>query len=168
MNKRGELSDLIVWVITIFIFAVGLFILAYITPQIIGGLKTAGLNSSSEAAQAIENTQATLGFTINSGFLILFSGFIISMFISAFLVRTHPIFLFLYIFFLVVSLVLALYMGNAYYDLQTNPLFADSLDNSSFINTIMNYIVEITLAVGALSLIIMFSKFSTYGGSQPF
>jgi hypothetical protein len=168
MNKKGELSDMLVWVITIFIFAVGLFILAYVSPQIIGGLKTAGLNSSSAASNAIEDTQATLGVTINSGFLILFSGFVISMLISSFLVRTHPIFIFLYIFFLIISLVLALYVGNAYYDLQNNSVFVDNQDNTSFINTIMNHLVEITLAVGAISLIVMFSKFSTYGGSQPF
>jgi hypothetical protein len=168
MNNKGELSDMLVWVITIFIFAVGLFILAYVSPQIIGGLKTAGLNSSSAASNAIEDTQATLGFTINSGFLILFSGFVMSMLISSFLVRTHPIFIFLYIFFLIISLILALYVGNAYYDLQNNSVFVDNQDNTSFINTIMNHLVEITLAVGALSLVVMFSKFSTYGGSQPF
>ena len=32
----------------------------------------------------------------------------------------------------------------------------------------MEHIAEITLATGALSMIIVFSKFSTYGGTQQF
>ena len=168
MNSKGELSDVIVFVITVFILAVGLFILAYISPQIFNGLENSAIGENAEAQSAIQNTQSTLGLTINSGFLILFSGLVLSMFITSFMVRTHPIFMFLYIFFTIVSIIIALYIGNAYYDLQTNPLFADNLENSTFINVIMNYIVEITLAVAAISMVIMFSKFSTYGGTQPF
>ena len=167
-NKRGELTDIFIFVITLFILGVGMFILAFVTPQIIGGLKIAGLNSTSTLNTAIDNTDDIMSGTINNGFMMLFVGMLMSIIITSFLVRTHPIFLFLYIFFLAIAIVLAVYLGNAYYDLQNNPIFASYLADAGYINIVLNYVVEITLATGLLSIIVIFSKFSTYGGTQQF
>lgn len=168
MNRKGELSDMLIFVITIFILAIGLFILMYIVPSITTGLRTAGLNSTSEGTSAIASLDYFSTHTINNGFLMLFVGLIISVMITSFLVRTHPIFLFLYILFLGITILLAFYLGNAYNQLTTNPVFSSMVNTATFSNLVMNNIAEITLAVGALSMIIVFAKFSTYGGTQQF
>lgn len=165
-QKKGELTDFFVFLITLFILAIGLFVIIYIIPHISNGLRVAGLNNTAEGETAIQGID-NIGSVINYGFLMLFVGLTISMMISSFLVRTHPIFLFMYIFFLAMTIILSLYLGNAYYNLQNNPIFAATMNSASFINKIMNNIVEITLGVAALSLVIIFSKFSTFGGSQP-
>lgn len=165
-NKKGELSDMLIWVITIFVLAVGLFIIIYIVPQISGGLRTAGLNNSAEGTSAIASMEGMAGGTINFGFMLLFIGLVMSLMVSSFLVRTHPIFMFMYIFFLGLTLFIGIYLGNAYNTLMTNPIFASAISNASFINLIMGHIVEITLAVGALSMVILFAKFSTFGGTE--
>lgn len=157
---------MIVFLITIFILGVGMFVLAFITPQIFTGLKTAGINSTSTLNDAINTSNGVVCNTINTGFLILFVGLILSMFITSFLVRTHPIFLFLYFIILVITILLAVYLGNTYYTMETNGLLAGGCD-SGFINDIMNYIVEITVAVGIVTMVIIFAKFSTFGGTQP-
>jgi len=167
-KKKGELVDIFIFLITIFILAIGFFILIFIIPNITNGLNTANLNNSAEGVQAIESLERIGTHTINNGFMLLFVGLIMSMMITSFLVRTHPIFLFLYIFFLAVTILLGIYLGNVYYDLQNNSIFASTVDDASFINLVMNHIVEIVLAVGAISMIIVFAKFSTYGGSQQF
>lgn len=168
IQKKGELQDILILVITLFILAVGLFILIYVIPSITNGMNIAGMNNSAEGVNAISSLSNIGTNTINNGFMMLFIGLIMSVMITSFLVRTHPIFLFLYIFMLAITIILAVYLGNAYYDLQTNPIFASTVNDASFINLVMNNIVEITLAVGALSMIIVFAKFSTFGGSQQF
>lgn len=167
MNNKGELTDVMVWMITMFILAIGFFVIIFIVPSITGGLNTAGLNSTVDTRNAI-NSLDNFTNVINNGFLILFVGLIISVFISSFMVRTHPIFLFLYIVFLVITLLIGIYLGNAYYQLEQIPIFAAALQKASFLHIVMNNIVEITLAVFIVSLIIVFSKFSTFGGTQQF
>lgn len=167
MNKKGELSDILVWLITIFILAVGLFIFSLVPNTIFNSLENSALNIN-QTSGVISQFSNSFSGLMNNGFLMLFSGLILSMFITAFLVRTHPIFLFLYIFFLIISLIVAFYLGNLYYTIENNSAFADIKDDNNFINLIMHYIAEITLAVGAITMIIIFAKFSTYGGTQPF
>jgi hypothetical protein len=162
-SKKGEISDMLIWVVTLFALAIGLFMLIYIIPSVSNGLRTAGLNSSSEGAAAINSMESIGTHTINNGFLLLFTGLVISLMITSFLVRTHPIFIFLYIFILAITLLLAAYLGNAWYDLSQNPIFATTLQNAGFINYIMSHIVEFALAAGLLSMIIMFAKFSSGG-----
>jgi hypothetical protein len=166
-NKKGELTDMLIWLITIFILGIGLFILMFIIPSITGGLRTAGLNNSVEGANAITSMDG-LGNIINNGFLMLFVGLIISVMITSFMVRTHPIFLFLYIIFLAITVLLSFYLGNAYYQLIGNPTFASMVNTATFSNWILGHIAEITVAVGALSMIIVFAKFSSSGGGQQF
>lgn len=168
MNKKAELTDMFVFIITIFILAAGLFVMIYIIPGITSGLKTAGLNDTLEGASSIDYLENSFTGVINNGFLMLFVGLIISTMITSFLVRTHPIFLFLYIFFLAITLFIGIYLGNAYYQFEQNTIFTDTLAKATYIHIIMNHIVEITLAVGALSMIIVFAKFSTFGGTQQY
>jgi len=167
-NKKGELTDYLIFLITIFILAIGFFVMIYVIPEIGNGLKNAGMNSTSEGSDAIESMISIGTGTINMGFMLLFVGLIISMMITSFMVRTHPIFLFLYILFLGITLLLGLYLGNAYYTFEQNPLFASTIANAGFIHLVMSNIVLITLAVSALSMIIIFAKFSTFGGTQQF
>lgn len=166
--KKGELTDMMIFLITIFTLAVGLFTFTFIIPAITSGLRLAGLNSTTEASNAIDQMDTIGTSTINNGFMMLFVGLILSVMITSFLVRTHPIFLFLYIFFLAITLLLSFYLGNAYNTIITTPIFANTVQNASFITLVMSHIAEICLAVGALSMIIVFAKFSTYGGTQQF
>ena len=167
LNRKGEITDVMIFLITIFILAIGLFFMIFIIPYISGGLATSGLNNSLEGAAAI---QSLTGFTatVDNGFLMLFVGLIISVLITSFLVRTHPIFIILYILFMVLTIIISFYLGNAYYDMVQNPILSTALVNSNYINLIMSHIAEITVAVGILSIIIVFSKFSTFGGTQQY
>lgn len=167
-NKKGELTDMFIFLITMFILAIGLLIMIFVIPNITTGLKSAGLNNSAEGVNAINGLERIGTHTINNGFLLIFVGLTLSMLITSFLVRTHPIFLLLYIFMLVITVILGAYLGNVYYDLQNSATFSSVIDDASYINTIMNHIVEITIGVAILSMIIVFAKFSTFGGTQQF
>ena len=87
--------------------------------------------------------------------------------ISSFFIRTHPVWLFLYILFLGVAIFLSIYLGNAYYSMTINEVFADRLADQKYINFVMENIVWIILGVGALSLVIIFGKYNTVQGVNP-
>ncbi len=163
-EKRGDLPDMLVWLVSIFILAIGLFIFAFITPTITNALADAGLNDSTEGAQAINSVSDIGTVTIQRGFFFLFVGLSISVMITSFLSRTHPIFLFLYILFLAITIVLGTYLGNAYDQLTRIPVFADTLQSQTLINLVMDNLLIISLAIGALSFIIVFAKFRSGTG----
>lgn len=162
--KKGDITDMLVFVIVLFILAVGLFIFAYTIPTIADGLNDAGLNNSVEGANAITEMSNVGTITIQRGFFLLFMGLMAGTMISAFFVRTHPIFLFLYIIFLAISIFIGTYFGNAYDTLTEIDIFASTLGSQTLINLVMDNLIKITLGVGALSMIIVFAKFSSLGG----
>lgn len=161
--KKGDLPDMIIFLITIFVFAIGLLIMAFVIPAISDGLNTAGLNSTSEARLAIDEIAELGNEGMQKGFLFLFTGFIMALMISSFLVRTHPIFMFLYILFLGITVFLGTYVGNAFEQVATTDALAATVANQGLISIVMQNIVGITLIVGALSMIIIFAKFSGIG-----
>lgn len=161
--KKGDLPDMLIFLITVFIFAVGLLIFAFVIPQISLGLEVAGMNSTSEGQSAIDELTILGVEGMQRGFLFLFVGFIMGLMISSFLIRTHPIFIFLYILFLGLTVFLGTYVGNAFEQVTTSDALAGTLATQGFISIVMQNIVIITLAVGALSMIIIFAKFAGFG-----
>lgn len=165
-SKKGDLPDMLIFLITIFVFAIGLMILAFIIPTIADGLSSSGLNESSEGFNAIEELSELGASGMQKGFFFLFVGLIMSTMITSFLTRSHPIFLFMYIFFLGVTLLLGGYFGNAFEQFATSPVLVDTLGSQGLISIVMQNIVIITLITGALSMIIVFAKFSSVEGAR--
>ena len=86
-----------------------------------------------------------------------------STMVTSFLSKTHPIFLFMYIFFLGISIFLGGYLGNAFEQFASSPVLVDTLGSQGLISIVMQNIVMITLVTGALSMVIVFAKFSGVG-----
>ncbi len=163
-NKKGDVPDMLLFLVLTFILAIGFFIFAFVIPQMTEGFRSVGLNDSApEAAAAIDQLEEFGTVTIQGGFFFLMIGLILGTLISAFFARTHPIFMIVYIFFLAITIILGLYLGNAYQQLVETPIFADTLASQGLINSFMDNIISILLGVGTLSIILVFSKFS--GGS---
>ncbi len=165
-DKRADITDMLIFLIVIFILAIGFFTFAFIIPQISDGLNAGGLNNTSEGASAISSLASFGTVTIQRGFFLLFAGLIIGTMVSSFFARTHPIFLFLYILVLGITVFLAVYLGGAYQDLTETPIFVDTLASQGLINIVMSNIITIVIAVGGSSMIIVFAKFSTGGGQR--
>jgi hypothetical protein len=167
VQKKGDLTDIILFVIGAFIFGVIMFTLIYIVPQIGEGLNTAGLNNTPEMRSAIGSI-STFTSIINYGTFFVFVGLLISIMITSFLVRSHPVFLIMYLFFIPISIILAVYLGNAYNTLATNAIFISTYGQASLINLFFANLVKITLVANFLSLIIVFAKFGSAGGQNQY
>lgn len=162
-GKKGDVTDSLALLITIFVLAIGLFILAWIIPSITSGLRTAGLNSTTEGDNAI-NKLNDFGINgIQAGFFWILIGLCIAELISAFYIDSHPVWLFLYIIFLAITIILGAYLGNTYEQMISLDVFSSF--SQGYITIVMQNILKIVIGIGALSMIIIFSKFIT-GGNQ--
>jgi hypothetical protein len=166
-QKKGDLSDTLIFVISVFVFGIMMFILMFITPQIADGLRTAGLNNTAAMTNAIDSID-TFTSIINYGTFFVMCGLLMSILITSFLVRTHPVFLVMYLLFMPASIIIAVYLGNYYNTIATTAIFASVYSQASMINLFFANLVKITLVANIASIIIVFSKFSTFGGSQQF
>lgn len=162
-NKRGDVSDILIFASLVFIFAVVLVIFTFIIPEITQGLRDGGLNNTPEGSSAIDQLEDFGSKGIQRGFFLIFMGFIFSTFITSFLARTHPVFFFLYLFVLAITILVGSFLGNAYDDVINIPILADQLASQTLINVVMQNYITIILGVGALSMFIVFGKFSTFG-----
>ena len=160
-QKKGDLPDMMIFLVTIFVFAIGLMTMAYVVPAISNGMNNAGLNDSSEGKAAIDELTEMGTNGLQKGFFFLFVGLVMSTMITSFLTRTHPVFLFMYIFFLGVTIFLGGYLGNAFEQFASSPVLVDTLGSQGLISVVMQHIVMISLITGALSMIIVFAKFSS-------
>ena len=158
-NKKADILDMLVYMVVIFILAIGFFIFAFVVPEITDGLRNAGLNGSAEGLNAIETLNDFGTITIQRGFFLLFIGLAIGVMISSFFIRTHVIWFFLYILFLGLTVFIGSYLGNAYETMVENPIFAERLADQTLINIVMNNMIVVLIGIGALSLIIIFGKF---------
>lgn len=163
-EKRGEVTDVLTVVVTTSIMAIGLFVLAFAVTQIAGGLAATSLNDTQEAADTIESISNLGSNTIQNGFLFFHFALLMGVIITSFLTRSNPVFMFLYIFFGIVSVVISVYMSNVYTQIATSGAFAGFVGSQTFFNAIMNNLTIITVGIYALSLIIVFSKGFGFGG----
>jgi F0F1-type ATP synthase membrane subunit c/vacuolar-type H+-ATPase subunit K len=150
---------MLIFIIVIFILAVGLLTFAFVVPKITDGLSDAGLNESTQGKNAIDEL-ADLGANgLQKGFFFIFVGLIASTMITSFFALTHRAFLFLYIIILGLTLFVGTYFGNAFEQFAKSPALASTLQDQGFISIVMENIVLITLVTGALSMILIFAKF---------
>jgi hypothetical protein len=164
MNKKGDITDSLAFIITIVIFAIGFFVLAFIIPSITGGLKTAAVNNSVEGNNAVEQLERFGTEGIQRGFFFLFIGLCIAQLISAFYIDSHPIWLFLYIIFLGITIISGVYLANAYETMINLGAFGGF--DQGLITVVMQNIIKITIGISALSMIIVFSRFGFSGGGN--
>jgi hypothetical protein len=144
-----------------------MFVLMFVVPQISSGLRLAGLNNTLAMNNAIDSIDNFVSI-INYGTFFVMVGLLMSILITSFLVRTHPIFLIMYILFIPISITLAVYLGNAYNTLATNAAFTAVYANANMINLFFEHLVKITLVANFISIIIVLAKFSSGGQSVQY
>lgn len=157
-SKKGDLPDMMIFMITLFVFAIGFIILVFVIPAITNGLEIAGLNNSAEGQASIDQLEEYGTEGIQKGYFFLMVGLIGSMMITSFFALTHRIFLFLYIFFLGITLFIGTYIGNAFEQFISTDSLVATAASQDMITIVMQNIVLITLITTALSMIIIFGR----------
>lgn len=164
-GKKADAPDVITFLIVIFFLAVSFIVVTFVVNQLKSVITDTALNDTSPAADIVAGIDNMTTNTINKGFLLLFGFLIIGEIASAFMIKIHPVFLFIWIIFAGVGIFLGVFLGNAYQSLIAVDAFAEIAAKQTMINWVMEHIVMIMLGVAGLSMVVLFAKIP---GSEGF
>ena len=160
MNKKGGVLDIIVWVIVGFIILMFLAVYMYGHNQLTEKLISLNIPVGETNVSTIAtNTFGQVNSGINTfrwlSFAIIFA-LALSILISNYLVKAHPIFFVVYFLIVIVAIIFSVFVSNAYEDLMVNELLGDTLQSyagSSFI--MLNLPLWVTI-IGIFGAIVLF------------
>ena len=165
LKRKGDPTDMILLLVMVFFLVVSFVVAIYTNEKVHDIISTTALNQS-DAYSSIDSAFTTINeFTVQRGFLLFFGILIIGILVSSYMIRVHPIFMFIYIITLIVAIFVAMYLGNAYELVVSNGQLATIADNYAMMTWVMEHITLILLGVGALSMIIIFGKIGGGGSS---
>jgi len=156
-NKRGDFTGVIYLVVSIAIFAIFLLIVGYIVPQITNPL-VEKMGISPEINSSLHASSNVAEHTLPTVWLIVFGGLMLGLFATSFFIDAHPIFVPIFAFLLIVAVIIAIPISNAYEELRDNAILSGTADQQSIIGFIMVNLPLVAFIVGLLSLIITFAK----------
>jgi|19_taG_2_1085344.scaffolds.fasta_scaffold13793_3 hypothetical protein len=140
MGKRGNIADILIWLVVCFVVVTffGLWMYGHniVTETLTGIVGNSNVNISEPAMQtfgAINNSMPMLQ-TLSFGIMVAMA---ISILISNFLVRAHPVFFVIYFLISAVAVVFSVYLSNAYETLLSGQVFSDTLVGFSASNIIL-------------------------------
>lgn len=160
-NRKGDATDIIFFGVIIFFLAVAFVVVIFVNTKLSEVVSGTVLNQSAAAPAILEGFNNINQTVTQRGYVLIFAILIIGQLISAFLVRVHPVFIFVYLFTLVMSILNAVYLSNLYQAIIENAQFAAIASNYPMITYIMQHAIKILVAVGSLGMIVTFSKLSS-------
>ena len=158
MNKKGDVSDGIVFIIVIFFLAVSFVAVAFVTNEFKNAITDTPLNDTTASSAIVEGLDNLNSTGIQRGFGMVFVFLIIGMMLSSFLVRVHPAWIFLYILFLVFAIIVTVPLANIYNEMISNTALSEIANQQTIINWVMFHSVQILIGSVILSMIILFAK----------
>lgn len=157
-NKRGSMIDVFFLVVTITGLAIFILIVSHVTPKITDGLKEMdGLNKTNESKEALDAVEENNN-KLDGILLFIFVGLIIGIFITAFLIDSHPVFVVVYIFLLGFSVLIGVIMNKVYESFYNSETLNETARELTFTTAILNNYVPIIIGVGIITMIIIFAK----------
>ena len=157
-NKKGDVTDYITFIIIIFFLAVSFLIVSFANDEISTMIKTTEFNDTAVGVKAAAQIDLMTSTIVQRGFVMFLAFLIIGMMVSSFMVRISPVFLFMYIIFLAVSIFVAFPLANAYQLLIETSALSSIASQQTMTNWVMQHFAQILLGVGGLSIIITFGK----------
>jgi len=156
-NKKGSIEDIFFFMITLLGLALFIIIVAYVIPTVIDEMEKTELNDSESIRSIFDEGEETID-RLDSVYLIIFAGLIISIFIVSFMINSHPIFIPIYIILLGFAVVVGVIINHVYDEFVANADLSTIAPSQTFMLTIMDNFISILVAVGVISMIIIFAK----------
>lgn len=158
MNKKAGVMDIIFILVFLFITAICTFTgyMVYNKYQ----ERTAEIETfnNSLTARIDETTYATLT-AMDYLFIFIFAGLIIMAIVSTFTIQTHPVFFFVSIMLLIITIILAAPLSNIFEGIANESAFANASNNYTVIPYFMNRLPFFMLIVGAITFIALYAKY---------
>jgi hypothetical protein len=165
-RKKADPTDITLMLVIVFFIVISFVVAIFVNSKLSDIISNTVLNESA-AYESINDSFTTINrYTIQRGFTLFFGILIIGILVSSFMIKVHPIFIFIYIVTLIVAIFVSMYLANAYEMVVSNGQLALLADNYATMTWVMQHIGLILLAVGALSMIIIFGKIGGGGNNS--
>ena len=158
LEKKGDPTDIFLFLVIMFFIAISFVVALYANSKVHEIISTTALNQSDAYASIDASFTNIDNFVVQRAFTLFFAVLIIGILVSSFLIRVNPVFIFIYIITLITSILTAVYLANTYALMVSNGQLAALASRYGTITWFMKHITKILLAVGAMSMIIIFGK----------
>ena len=158
LNKKGDATDMFIVMVVLFFLAVSIVIGIFVNTTLSSVITTTALNDSAAAGDIVETFDALNATGFQRAYVMIFALMILFVMASAFLVRIHPFWMWIYIIMIIITILTSVFMANVYGALADNPTLGPTITSQPMITFFMEHAVKIALAIGALSIVVVFSK----------
>jgi len=171
MNKKGSIEDSIFIVIMLFLVAI-FFLLMYVVNSAISTAAAPAFESVAAGSSiGMTTVDSIFDNTLNYVYLAVFFGLIISLAVTSFLTPTHPVFFIFAIIIFIALMIVSVALSNMYEAISTaTPAMVTATNHLPIMNYIMLNLPLISIAIGVLSAIIIYSRAGgpqMSGGTSP-
>jgi hypothetical protein len=152
--------DVLVASVVFFILAIAFFVtFSFVTNVYDRIIQNTIVASSSDAVSALEGGKSMTN-RMDYVYFAIFIGIVLSIMITGWFTGGHPIFMFIYFIFIVITVVLSMFFSNIYVDVTAMPAFSAVNVESAFplMNTIMLQLPIIMSIIGIIGMVVMFAK----------
>lgn len=163
LRKKGSIVDVAFLIVVLLGFSIFFLIVAKVFPTITNQISLTEIGSNEASVSALESTENTVGEG-DMVFLFIFTGLVMAIFITSFFIDSSPILIPVYIIALALLLIFSAVSENVYHSFSEHPTFSEVSPNHPVINYIMEHLFLISIAVGVLSMILIFAKPRGYSG----
>jgi len=166
-DKQGGFTDLFIFMIVAFVIVLFSAVFIYMGVEVYGQLETTLPTTNlvgdgnNNASVVLANTMGKVNTTFEALYwisILLIFGMIIAIFIGSYMVTTKPIFFIPYLFIVILAVVVAVAMSNAYETLSSNATLGSTFANFIGSNFILANLPMIIAIVGFTGGIIMFVR----------
>ena len=160
MNKRGDIPSLVFGIVFIFIAGILIFLFSHVNNSILTNLDSTLSSRGEFVNTTVTDTTSRLlaverSRTWDYGVLFIYIGMIISLMMTAYAVRVHVIFFWIYILISLIVLFLGVVLSNLWITMAENPTLSGTVARFPITNFILGSYAP-TIITGILMLFIIF------------
>ncbi len=172
MNKKGAITDIFIFIVmaVALVLVVGVFLFGANeikdTLEASPGLLSPELNLSDAAKDTVSVVVDGMDEAKMGTFILIF-GMFLSIIVTSFLVRVHPLFFFIYLFVTIIAVIMAVPISNFYETFLTDPTLSVTFAGFTASNFILlNLPIWVTVVglVGAMFLLINMNRGEGFEG----
>lgn len=162
-KKRGSMSDVIFIMISLFVLALFLLFVLFMTNQVFSGMTPAFENITAGSSAPLTTMTTIFSNSFNYLYLAFFFGLLIGLVVTAYLTPTHTVFFPIAVILLIALVMTSAIISNIYNSIATTSTLASTASTLNIVGWFMGNLPIIITVIGVIAMIVLFSKSGIFG-----
>lgn len=165
-NNKAQAESVIYFFVVVFVLFMMAPFLLEIPSRIFTQLQPVANNMSTQAGSSVGYISIKMNNLWDEMILILFMGNVFLLFLTAFFIDVHPVFLIIYIGALIFLFIFAMPIWDVLNNVYASTLLTTSVDQMPLTKFVVDNFPIILLGIVILSGVIMYAKIKFFGSQQ--